>query len=444
MTGHAPTAAGSVPAAVSAASRVLRPSELPRASSATGRATTTALEVLRGNRRTGRSAELGADYAFTCPSPTSYPFQWNWDSCFHAIALSRVAPDLARREVDSLLLGADPGGFLPHMLLWEQDARAAATEEFRIAMWDHWRTATIAPPVLARAVAAVHRATGDDAWLRSVLPAVARHFDWLHAARAGRDGLLVIGQPDESGLDSTPKYDAVLGLDPRSPAVGPEWHAAMRALIGERPAAADPSAFPSGRFQWVDVLLNTVYADGLGCLADLAGADGARFRARAATVLRSLLDGCWDGRRGAFWDVDAVSGRRAEVLTASSLFPLVLTDLPEPVVTALVDHLVDEDEFWLPYPVPSVAATEPSFDADFATGAIFRGSTWVNLNWYLHLGLRAHGRHDVADELAARTVAMTAAAGMRECYGPFDARGHGAHDFGWSALVLDLPTGAGA
>ncbi|MFI6045781.1 amylo-alpha-1,6-glucosidase [Nocardia sp. NPDC051321] len=403
-----------------------------------------AISVLAGNRRQGRSSELALDYDYTCPSPESYPFQWNWDSCFHAIALTQVDTERARSEITSLLRGADRGGFLPHMLLWQDDLRERAVADFRIALWGRWRTPTIAPPVLARAVHRVHAAgaseRGNERWLASVLPAVVALFDWLAERRAGPDGLLVIFQPDESGLDSSPKYDGALGLSTTSSRAGQDWHQAMRELISGYPAVRTPDQNLIGhrRFAWIDVLVNTIYADGLRCLAQLAGDHGQRFRRRADQVLRSLLHTCWDERRGVFWDIDALTGDPAKVLTASSLFPLVLPDLPGPVATRLVAHLLDENEFWLPHPVPSVAASEPSFDADFATGAIFRGSSWVNLNWYLHRGLRVHGRNDIAAELASRTARMAAQSGMRECYGPLTATGHGAQMFGWSSLVHDM------
>jgi glycogen debranching enzyme len=118
--------------------------------------------------------------------------------------------------------------------------------------------------------------------------------------------------------------------------------------------------------------------------------------------------------------------------------PLVLPDLPLRITSRLVAHLTDEREFWLPCPLPSIAASDPAFDPHFATSAIFRGPSWVNLNWYLYWGLRAHGHHDLARELALRTLAMVVRGGLRECYDPFDATGYGAHDFGWSALVLNL------
>jgi glycogen debranching enzyme len=156
-------------------------------------------------------------------------------------------------------------------------------------------------------------------------------------------------------------------------------------------------------------------------------------------VRNALLRECWDPATGVFYDLDLVAGRVEKTLTISSLFPLILRDIPDSVADRVIsEHLTNPDEFWLPFPVPSVAASEPTFDPVFATGAIFRGSTWVNLNWYLYWALRDRGADDIAGTLAERTVAATAAADMRECYGPYDAVGHGAVSFGWSSLVLDM------
>ena len=56
-----------------------------------------ARRVLAGNRQRGISAWAGQRYDFVCPSPTTYPFQWFWDSGFHAIALLHVDPELAKQ-----------------------------------------------------------------------------------------------------------------------------------------------------------------------------------------------------------------------------------------------------------------------------------------------------------------------------------------------------------
>src|SRR5437660_3394376 len=94
-----------------------------------------ARRVLASNRQRGISAWGGRRYDFVCPSPTRYPFQWFWDSAFHAIALMQVDPALAKQEIRCLMQGARPDGFIPHMLLWEKSAHDAALRE----LLDHTR-----------------------------------------------------------------------------------------------------------------------------------------------------------------------------------------------------------------------------------------------------------------------------------------------------------------
>ena len=418
--------------------------------------------VLARNRR-HIGAPAAAHYDYTCPSPSSYPFQWQWDSAFHAIALATYDPVRAQAEITTLLAAKQPSGFLPHIVVWPEELRAAAARKFTSAFAESgWHSATAQPPVLPLAVERVWRVSRDRQWLGEVLPDLVDVMSWWRSRRdPTSSGLVSIFQPDESGLDMSPKFDALLGLagGPEGDAdVAARWHLAMRDLFTtyaeEGSAGRDPDAnlTAKGRFVWQDVMVNAIYAHSSRALARLLDErshpeTADTWRARAAATGDALLQYCWDGRTGAFYDTYLVAsgadGSRtrelARVLTASSLFPLILEDLPSDIAATLVAHLTDPHEFWLPYPVPSVAATESSFDPGFATGATFRGSSWVNLNWYLCLGLRTHGYADVAAELARRTREMVALSGLRECYGPLDGEGHGAHDFSWSSLVLDLP-----
>jgi len=404
-----------------------------------------ARRVLAGNRQRGVSAWGGQRYDFVCPSPTTYPFQWFWDSAFHAIALLHVDPELAKQEIRCLMQGARPDGFMPHMLLWEKSAHEAALREYSITLADPFYTATIQPPVVARAVLRIHEATGDTAFVREVLPPIRRFFRWLKAYRdPDDDGLVAIIQPDESGLDASPKYDRLMEIshDPPEETL-PRLRRSMRRLFeAYAPYRSDPARIPAlGTFTWEDVMVNAIYADGLRCLAKLTDLahEAEEFAARASRVRAALETKCWDEKTGVFWDLAGWDDEPARTLTFSSLFPLILEDLDPRKATRLIDeHLLNEREFWLSYPVPSVAATEPSFDPTWRTNTTWRGPTWINVNWYLYWGLRAHGRRDIASELAERTVRMMASSGTREFYNPLTGEGQGARDFGWSTLVLDL------
>jgi len=177
-----------------------------------------ARRVLEGNRQRGISDWGGRRYDFVCPSPRTYPFQWFWDSAFHAIALLQVDPELAKQEIRCLMQGAQPDGFIPHMILWEKGAHDVALREVQpIWLADPFFTGTIQPPVVARAVQRIYDATGDTAFVREVLPPIRRFFRWLKAVRdPDDDALVALIQPDESGLDASPKYDALMGISPES------------------------------------------------------------------------------------------------------------------------------------------------------------------------------------------------------------------------------------
>jgi glycogen debranching enzyme len=410
------------------------------------RVTAEARRVLMGNRQSGTSDWDGMRYDFVCPSPTHYPFQWFWDSAFHAIALLHVDPELSKQELRCLMQGAQPDGFIGHMLLWEREAHAHwLKHEYSIRLGHPYFTATIQPPVVARAVERIFEATGDKTFVREMLPPMARFFDWLARVRdPDDDGLIALIQPDESGLDASPKYDKAMGIPYEPPSdTLPALRRSMQRLFTAYKDAA-PEAQPLlDAFLFEDVMMNSIYADGLRALAKLSRAVGApdadRFERESKRTLGALMRKCWDEEAGVFWDLSGKAEEQAKVLTFTSLFPLILPDLDARIAKRLVrDHLLNEREFWLPYPVPSEAASEATFDPTWQTKTTWRGPTWVNVNWYLYWGLRAHGFDDVASELARRTVAMQSRGGIREFYDPFTAEGYGATDFGWSCLSLDL------
>jgi glycogen debranching enzyme len=400
--------------------------------------------LLDRNRRRGTSAWQGRRYDFVCPSPSHYPFQWLWDSCFHAIALCHVDPGRAQQELRGVLAAAQPDGFIPHMTLWERDAHEAELAGYNVRFGGPYWTATTQPPVLATAVERVFRATGDRAFLVEVLPATRTFYAWLARERdPDGDGLIAILQPDESGLDASPKYDPLLQMPTLDPA---GLRQAMRRLFAAyEPLVSDRARLALGMFDVEDVMVNSIYAQGLAALGRLlaetgsGASDAGPHLDRAAAVARALVARCWDPAAGAFWDLAGPEHRPLRVLTVTSLFPLILPDLPGEIAATLVErHLLNPTEFWLPWPLPSVAACEPSFDPTFATGIIWRGPTWINTNWFLIDGLRSHGYVDVAAELAERTLAMVARSGFFEHFDPYTAAGGGATSFGWTTLVLDV------
>jgi len=273
-----------------------------------------ARRVLKGNRQSGISDWDGMRYDFVCPSPTHYPFQWFWDSAFHAIALLHVDPELSKQELRCLMQGAQSDGFQGHMLLWERDAHKRwLNEEYSIRLAHPFYTATIQPPVVARAVERIFEVTGDKNFVREMLPPMVRFFDWLARARdPDDDGLVAIIQPDESGLDASPKYDEAMGIpyDPPTDTL-PSLQRSMQRLFDAYKGATHEAQPLLDVFLFEDVMVNAIYADGLRALAKLSRAVGTpqpeRFERASKRTLDALMAKCWDPDAGLFWDLSGAS-----------------------------------------------------------------------------------------------------------------------------------------
>ncbi len=88
---------------------------------------------LRAQPAAGHGPWCGLDYDFVCPSTGTYPLQWLWDSCFHAVVLSRFDRVRARSEIRSLLANAQPDGFIAHVTFWQREDYEAMLATYSIA-----------------------------------------------------------------------------------------------------------------------------------------------------------------------------------------------------------------------------------------------------------------------------------------------------------------------
>ncbi|MGC9221853.1 MAG: MGH1-like glycoside hydrolase domain-containing protein, partial [Solirubrobacteraceae bacterium] len=144
--------------------------------------------VLDFNWREGVRAD-GVRFAYTSPSPSHYPWQWYWDSCFSAIARSSFDRTRARAELQALLAAASPDGFIGHTIFWNTPLTGPRRFTYNVTERHATMTASIQPPLLAWAWSL---AVGDP----RQEPMLARHHDWLeHNRTLGDDGLIWIVQP---------------------------------------------------------------------------------------------------------------------------------------------------------------------------------------------------------------------------------------------------------
>jgi hypothetical protein len=372
--------------------------------------------VLRRNWVEG--SRRGVPFAYTRPSPGRYPWQWYWDSCFAAIVWRRFEPRRARAELETLLAAQRDDGFVGHTVFWDRPVSLGRYPFYNVASRRALQTETIQPPLLAWAW---RIAVGDPA----AESRIAAQADWLLRNRdLDGDGLLWIVQPDESGLDASPKFDPVWGRRTNGRLGFPCLVRRNRRLDFDARRIRD-----RGGPVLCETLVNTLWSLSLQALG-------------RPSVTPALVERLWDKRRGLFLDEAQPGGGRPAVLTWAALAPLALPDLPEEIGQRLVEeHLLSEAEFLTPVAPPSVAASEPTYEPGGGRGPIrryWRGPTWVNAAWLLWLGLRRLGYEEEADRMAQGLTNAVEREGLREYYDPRTGKGLGAKDFAWSALVAEM------
>jgi hypothetical protein len=402
------------------------------------------VDLYRLNRKQGHAAWRGIDYDFTCPAVGLYPHQWFWDSCFHAIVLSRFDVPRAEAELETVLAGQQPDGFIPHVTYWAGREPPTRNDAYRVASRSEWSSDSMGPPILAEAVGLVAACGRGAAWLRDVLPRVRRYYDWCDRVRdPDRDGLIAVLEPHETGTDQSPQFDHSLGVSGDDPA---PYEAAWRRLI-EAQAQAGWNAeaiFQADRFVVEDVLVNVVYAENQRVLGDLLAqthdtAGAAELGARAAQTEMALVERCWDPVQGDFRSLAGSDEERLPGATVSGLMPLLLPGLPAAIAGRLAKRIADPREFATRFPVPSVSRLNPAYRTAPGGGSLlWRGPTWINANWYLARGLRRHGREELARAIEDASLELVERSGFREHYNPETGEGYGAKGFAWSGLVLDM------
>jgi Mannosylglycerate hydrolase MGH1-like glycoside hydrolase domain len=374
--------------------------------------------VLRRNWREGVRGSDGVRFAYTRPSVERYPFQWFWDSCFCAIVWRRFDSARGRAELESLLAAQREDGFIGHTIFWDVPLDLRQRLTYNVLSADAPMTASIEPPLLAWAWSI---AVGDP----GSVPAIAAQHRWLAANRdLDGDGLLWIVQPDESGLDASPQFDEIWGWRAHSRAGFPLLVRRNRRLgydLARVLAAGGPVC--------CEVMLNVIYSLSRAAMGE-------------PSLTPVIVERMYDEQAGLFRPIARPRPPVHPAVTWAALSPLALPDLPEAIGRRLVDeHLLDREQFLLPFAPPSVSAAERSFsrrDSTLGIKRYWRGPTWMNAAWLLWMGLLRLGYHEQAGMLAARLGEAVATEGLHEYYDPYSGRAMGAVDLGWTSLIIEM------
>lgn len=240
------------------------------------------------------------------------------------------------------------------------------------------------------------------------------------------DPLIGVPDPHETGQDSAARWDHT--KPNRRPRQGPDTdpeldddnryidgtHAVMRQLDTFLWARDKPER--QRRLFWEnDVSMNAIYFHNLQVMNWLSQeiadqtqnpqylAQAAKFRGRANDLGQAIRQRMWITNldpvpQKGFYNLKA-DGQPNPDISPNNIFALVLPDLSEEQLTAVLDMM--DEHFDVPYPFPSASTKSPNYDPhNQEQDRLWRGPTWINTNYYIvEFGLRLHARRtDDIDE----------------------------------------------
>jgi len=387
-----------------------------------------ALALLRKNRR------VTGGYQYTVPAQGKYPYQWLWDSCFHAIVLSSLEPDAAKAEIRSLLSRQFPDGMVPHIIFWEK-----GFPHLYDWGWGTNGTSSITqPPMLAYAVWEIHKRTGDKAFLEEVYPKLLAFYQYLIGKRDPQDHHLVgIINPDESGEDNSPRFDTPLGVKSDITFL---WHLYRRhkLVMENRVCNFDVEMCMSKNFWVKDVPFNAILVKNLEILGHIASLLAHNEGTHFATEHKKLVAAAMRERlfeNGVYWSASDHVYRLLKVPTWAHFAPLFADLYTKEEAEALIkEHFNNTETFKAPFGIRTVSKKEPSYQRD----GFWRGPVWIAPHWFMYKGLVAYGFKNEAAFLKESTLSLLERSGFREYFDPETGAGYGAKDFTWGTLALDM------
>ena len=322
------------------------------------------------------------------PSRYGYRGIWNWDSAFHAIAVARWDPELAREQFEIMLGLQQPDGSLPDVLMENGNLVTSFGK----------------PPVMPWAVARADELHPDADFLADAYDRfIAYEQHWMRDRGGAADGLFHYGggEPNlESGWDNAVRWDQ--GCDNL-------WTVDLNCFMVMLYEAMAYMA------KQLDILEDRVL-----------------WRGRAMELGDRINDTLWDDRIGAYADRNRETGEFSDVLSPASFMPLYVKIAVKERGAKLAKLAANPRKI---HPgMPTVNYDHPQYDSrDF-----WRGPMWLNVAYFALKGLRECGHRDVAEEIR-RTIlgwCRHESEYLFEYYDSRDGTGLGAKQFSWTATFV--------
>ena len=352
---------------------------------------------------------------YTVPNAAVYPFQWLWDSCFHAITWADLGePNRARTELLHLFRTQNSEGFVPHVD-YEFDPNHHAEFWMR-----EGQSSITQPPMYGHAIAELSR-RGID--VTDLVGPATNALLFLFDRRARVGDLIALCHPWESGGDDCPRWDHWCPGEWNAAT----WYDVKGSLVAsvEQSGQGSPIANPS--FVVASCGFNALVAFNAFELASVTG--DAELITRAETLVTTLMTR-WNGELATWIDAGDSESDSGRVRSLDALLP-VLVSPDQSVNERVFSQLCESTAFGGLCGPAGMHREEPTFSAR----TYWRGPAWPQLTYLFWVAARRSERNDAARALADMLTRGALNSSWAEYWDADDGTGLGAAPQSWAALA---------
>ncbi len=354
------------------------------------------------------------------PGGPYYRGQWIWDTMF-VVDLLSLLPGKQKLIRDVFQ------NYWDFQDRWNKDAPEYARDMVTVAIKTEPQEVRQFSqiPILAWGVERVYRRNGDKELLELCLGRIERFHDWYWRERDLHDnGLITLGaytgKPQHAKWET---FDYECNMDELQMTVHPTRKG------------------PKEGAWYADVCVpgNTAYLimgeRSLIRLAEITGDKemAARRRIRVEKGIKGMRDLMWDEEAGAFLAVKRDTQKKIPVTTIGSWIPLT-AGVPTRAMAKRMADVLGSPAWMTPLPVPTVDRT----DKRWKSSAFWRGDVWPSTNYQIAGGLAAYGHHDLAANIADKTIANAMKNGISEHYDSVSGKPLGIRDYCMSSTLVTM------
>lgn len=308
------------------------------------------------NKLNIHSAQGNFKYRWTTPDRLPHRDMWLWDSAFHALTVSDLDIKVAEESLITLFSQQLQNGMIP-IRMTPFSAQKEMTQ----------------PPVLAWSVWQLYCKSKNIPFLADTLSFLEAYIKWdIENRDSNNNGLLEwrieeheLCRSGESGLDNSPRFDDAMIMD-----------------------AIDFSCFMANEMYFMyKIMLELGYKE-----------KSIEWYNKFKNLSNIINQNLWCEQDKIYFD-KKLDGSFSKVAAVTSFLPLFAGVCNKHQAEYLAGHLADSSRFFTSMPIPSVSADNSDYSTD-----MWRGATWLNMNYFVIVGLIRYGYTDLAEKIREKTV----------------------------------------